>query len=173
MEHIGVDIGDLARYYGIMDYVRTITTDTWYGLPREKMRHVYCASDVQITTTQGEGLGLTTLESMACGRPDIVPTWAALGEWADGAVQIPCSSTVIGPPYVNVLGGVVDKEPFVEALNRLYSDPRFYAQQQKAALACASRSEFDWEVIGAQFLGALEGVLAPLGVEQGEPSWSR
>lgn len=158
----GVDIGDLARYYGITDYVRTITTDTWYGMPREQMRHVYCAADIQITTTQGEGFGLTTLEGMACGIPQIVPEWAALGEWADGAIQIPCSSTAVGPPYVNVLGGVADQEAFVAALQCLYDDPMRYEEQKQSALSCASRSEFHWDVIGQRFLGALYGVLAPL-----------
>jgi D-inositol-3-phosphate glycosyltransferase len=161
----GVDIGDLARYYGITDYVRTVQTDIWFGLPKEMMRHLYCSADVGITTTQGEGLGLTTLESMACGRPNVVPRWSALGEWADGAVQIPCSTTAVGPPYVNVIGGVVDEAPFIEALHKLYSEPKFYAQQCRAALACAAREEFDWDMIGAQFLGALNGVLAELPTE--------
>jgi D-inositol-3-phosphate glycosyltransferase len=158
----GVDIGDLARYYGVTDFVRTITMDTWYGMAKEQMRHVYCSADVQVTTTQGEGLGLTTLEGMACGVPQVVPDWAALGEWADGAVRIPCSSTAVGPPYVNVIGGVVDEEPFVGALQTLYTDPVFYARRREAGLATAARPEFDWGHIGAQFLGALEGLLVPL-----------
>lgn len=43
------------------------------GFPREVLNQVYNAADVCVSTSQGEGWGLTTSESMAAGTPFIGP----------------------------------------------------------------------------------------------------
>ncbi|MFI5224729.1 MAG: glycosyltransferase, partial [Nitrospirales bacterium] len=111
------------------------------------------------STTQGEGFGLTTLESMACGVPQILPDWAALGDWARGAAWlIPCPTTDIGPPYVNVIGGVPDERLFVQAISRMYGDRAARQNNAQAALDRAREERFSWPVIGAAYLQALECV---------------
>lgn len=158
----GVDVRQLMRHYGVMDRLLLMEPPTFYGLGESEMRDTYNCFDVQISTTQGEGFGLTTLEGMACGVPQIVPEWAALGEWCkDAAWMVPCTSTAIGPPYVNVIGGVADEARFIAALDALYRNKGTRMNNSKAALERASKSQFRWEAIGAEFAKVLDDVLNP------------
>jgi glycosyltransferase involved in cell wall biosynthesis len=43
------------------------------GVPTAVLRQLYCCSDAVISSSQGEGFGLTTIEAMACGVPFIGP----------------------------------------------------------------------------------------------------
>ena len=87
----GWDILQLADYWGIQDQVLLpMPPLPPEGVPEALMPCVYSALDVQISTTQGEGFGLTTLEGMACGTPQIVPHFAALAEWPGDARGIAC-----------------------------------------------------------------------------------
>jgi glycosyltransferase involved in cell wall biosynthesis len=43
------------------------------GVPVGVLRQLYCCSDVVISSSQGEGFGLTTIEAMACGVPFVGP----------------------------------------------------------------------------------------------------
>lgn len=132
------------------------------------MRDTYNCFDVQVSTTQGEGFGLTTLEGMACGVPQIVPDWAALGDWGKrGAWMVPCTTTVVGSPYVNVIGGVPDEKMFITALQKLYIDTRARKNNAQAALECAQQPCFQWSDVGDAWVRTLDGLLQP--VHEAEP----
>lgn len=157
---MGVDVVALMKYYGATEQLMLVEPATWYGLPDSAMRDTYNLFDVQISTTQGEGFGLTTFEGMACGTPQIVPDWSALGELCKGAAWlIPCTSTAIGPPYVNVIGGVADQRLFMQALDALYRSKNYREVNSKAALERATESCYDWKFIGERWIEAL----APIG----------
>lgn len=159
---MGYDVAQLAHYYGIADRVALAKSDTHYGIAESGLAGIYNCLDLNISTTQGEGMGLTTLEAMACGVPCILPDWAAYGDWArQGAWLVPCSTTAVGPPYVNVIGGVPDQGKFVTALHALYTNADGREQNARAALELAQEPRFRWETIGQQYLDVLDGVLYP------------
>src|SRR4030042_4693883 len=110
---MGYDVRQLMRYYGFTkEDKRLILAEPHigHGVEEEMLPSVYSSFDVQLTTTQGEGWGLTTMEGMACGVPQIVPDWSALGEWArEAALLVPCSTHAVTPNGVNVVGGAPDK----------------------------------------------------------------
>jgi D-inositol-3-phosphate glycosyltransferase len=161
----GVDVKQLTVYYGIADRIMLVQPPTWYGAPDEHMRNTYNAFDVQVTTTQGEGFGLTTFEGMACGVPQIVPDWSALGDLCkDAAWMVPCTSTAIGPPYVNVIGGVPDQAKFTQALDSLYRNAHYRERNSKAAIERANEHRFRWAHIGQAFTDAVTTQLALQGV---------
>jgi D-inositol-3-phosphate glycosyltransferase len=167
---VGVDVVRLAKYYGILEYIALMEPPTFYGITEAEMRDTYNCFDVQITTTQGEGFGFTTFEGMACGVPQIVPDWSALGELCkDAALMIPCTSTCVGSPFVNVIGGVADEEQFVEALDLLYRDHVTRARVASQGLARVHEERFRWSVIGQAWLQVLEKLLTPL--EKAEAVW--
>lgn len=156
----GWDVEQLCEYYGVKD--RLIKTSTnlelGVGVSEQTLRHIYLAQDVTMTTTLGEGFGLTTLESMGCGVPNLVPDWSALGDWADAAVRIPCTGVSHTPNDVNVQGGVMDEEAAIAALDRLYSDPVHRASVAAASRELADRPRYRWDAIAADFGALLDAV---------------
>lgn len=157
----GVDVEKLATYYGVLDQLILVRPATWYGETEEELALTYNRFDVAISTTQGEGWGLPALEAMACGVPCILPDYAALGEWAkDAAVLVPCTSTAIGPPYVNVIGGIPDEAAFIAALDNLYLNPDVRATHAHRGLALACSDRFRWSTIGRQWVDLLAQIPA-------------
>lgn len=148
----------LAKYYGVLSRLALMEPPTWYGLSENAMRDTYNCFDVQVSTTQGEGFGLTTFEGMACGVTQIVPNWSALGELCrDVAYLVPCSSTAIGPPYVNVIGGVADEAAFIQALHHAYTDTEF--RNARAVAGLQHVKKFNWEHIGKLWTQAVQSVV--------------
>lgn len=156
----GIDVRGLAKYYGVLHRLALVEPPTFYGISEDAMRDTYNSFDVQISTTQGEGFGLTTFEGMACGVPQIVPDWAALGDLCKGAARlIPCTSTAIGPPYLNVIGGVADEEEFIQALDSMYQSKTLRESFSADGLVRASEERFRWANIGRAFTDAVADVL--------------
>ena len=149
---MGVDVKRLAMSYDIIQRLILVEPPTFYGATEDSMRDTYNCFDVQISTTQGEGFGLTTFEGMACGVPQIVPDWSALGELCQGAARlVPCTSTAIGPPYVNVLGGVADQAAFIKEMDALYVDDGLRAHTATLGFNRALEDRFRWENIGEAY----------------------
>lgn len=156
----GTDVHQLASYYGIVDRLALVEPPVWYGASEQNMAETYNCFDVNASTTQGEGFGLTTLEAMACGVPCIVPDWSGLGSWArDAALFVPCPTTAIGPPYVNVIGGVADEEAFVDALDLMYRDKKAREMFSKLSLRLSNAQRFQWRDVGQQYLNVMSNVL--------------
>jgi len=168
----GYDCQQLARYYGVEERLILRVPPVRVGPSDHVVAQSYAAFDVQMTTTQGEGWGLTTMEGMACGIPQIVPDWSALGEWTDdAAVKVPCLTTAVTPDTINVVGGIADKAIYVKALDRLYRSQ--WARRELAARGqrLVAQPQFRWAACGLRFADALEQALAeipePVPVEVG------
>lgn len=160
----GYDCQDLARYYGILDNVIFVESRLNKGPNDYQMRDIYRAADLGISTTQGEGWGLTTMEGFACGLPAILPDWSALGEWArPGAWMVPCTSTSVTVRN-SVIGGVIDEKQCIEALQVLYADQVYRRRLASDARALAAEPSFRWKAIGAMFNTALETAVPRLKV---------
>lgn len=155
---VGWDLAHLSDYYGVAD--RVLYPTRIEGTTDEAMRSVYCALDVQLTTTLGEGWGLTQLEGVACGIPQIAPQWSALGEWLTrGAVLVPCSDTVAmsgpGPSAHNGIGGVVDVSAVVCELDALYRHAHRRVVLGREAAMLAQQPEYRWSDVAEKIDAAL------------------
>ena len=64
------------------------------GFTREQLAALYTAADVTLTTSYGEGFGIATIESQACGTPTITSSFAASQDLAG-----PDSYLVAGQPF--------------------------------------------------------------------------
>lgn len=157
----GWDIIQLAQYYGMDDSRLVITSPNitaGRGIPREMMKYMYSSHDVHISTTLGEGFGLTQAESMACGVPQIVPEWSALNEWCrfdDGSpavLFVPCTTTLANTGGINTIGGVADEAVFVKNLNDLYNNEQLRKDFGKAAFNLITQPKFNWDSISKEFL---------------------
>lgn len=158
----GYDIVQLAKYYKVEKNVIFIQPEIGPGDPEERLVNTYRAFDVQVSTTQGEGWGLTTMEGMACGVPQIAPDWSALGEWARGAAAlVPCSTTSVTPNNINVIGGVADEDAWVDALQRVHTELTHRETLVRRGLDLVARPEYRWRAIGEAFRDAVDEVLYP------------
>lgn len=81
----GVDLGKIAADLGITEKVRF---DDFFFDDSFMADAFYRPADVFVTTTSGEGFGLTLCEAMACGTPVIYPDTPVLPEViGDGGVK--------------------------------------------------------------------------------------
>jgi D-inositol-3-phosphate glycosyltransferase len=157
----GYDVRQLARYYGLAGKMIILEPEIGPGVEEKDLLDSYDAFDVHVSTTQGEGWGLCTMESMACGTPQIVPDWSAFGEWIpdDAAIKVPCSEICVTPNTINAIGGVADRQAFLKALDALYGDTGLQDKYSMAGLELVQQPQFRWENIGKEFARVLEGVV--------------
>jgi D-inositol-3-phosphate glycosyltransferase len=155
------DLRQLANYYGISNRIMTPTIEKIHGVTEDLMCRVYNIFDVMLSTSQGEGFGLPVFEGMACGIPQIVGDWSALGELTeDAAMKIWCSSTAVTPHGPNVIGGIPDRELCVHALDQMYRDYETRKMCRERGLRLVQQDRYRWENIGNTFLAAVENALA-------------
>jgi D-inositol-3-phosphate glycosyltransferase len=147
----GWDLRRVAAFYGVADrLILTGAEDIRDLQDVQRLQLIYNCLDVQMTTTLGEGWGLTTMEGMACGIPQIVPDSSALGEWATPAVKIPCSRTLFHPE-INTVGALVDEAPFVAALQTLHQSKTTRSRLAAQGLTHVRGAAFRWEDVARQF----------------------
>jgi glycosyltransferase involved in cell wall biosynthesis len=159
----GWDINQLAKYYGIASHLIYAEPDVFVGVPESALAAAYATFDCQITTTQGEGFGLTTLEGMACGVPQIVPDWSALGEIVeDAALRVPCTSTAATPQMINAIGGIADEVEFVACLERMYAEPALRDQLRARGIQLAAQECYRWPRIGQQYASIIDQSMNPI-----------
>lgn len=151
----GWDVLQLAEYLGIND--RLIITapniTAANGLPLELMPFIYGVADVGLSTTMGEGWGLTTHERMAMKIPMIVPQYSALGEWAKGGVHYVKIADI---PYYNIRGlntrgGIADMEDTIQALETMYVNKEYRALIAEKGYKLATSKQFEWRNIAQDF----------------------
>lgn len=156
------DIRAMVKYHGITNRVILAEPEQGFGIDEAAMPLVYSAFDVCLTTTQGEGWGLTTMEAMACGTPCIVPDWSALGEWCEkAAMKIPCTSTALSAPLngaAYTVGGIMDAKAAVLGLNFMYRDAELRREYVRRGLELTARTEYQWGAVGQAFCEVVEAV---------------
>lgn len=165
----GWDVEAMAADLGIHDRLqlssRYITVRR--GVPADHLRVIYSACDLKLSTTSGEGWGLTTMEAMACGLPCIVPDFAALGEWAEGAawcVPAPITLRHCGEfegHGINHAGKVPEVGAVVHALETLYQDRNARDNLAARGLTLVDNPRYAWANITTAFDAVLREACAP------------
>lgn len=110
------------------------------GFTKEQLAAVYTAADIALTTSYGEGFGIATIESQACGTPTITSGFAASTDLAG-----PDSFLVNGQPLwdeaqsawysVPIVGSIV------EALELAYKAKT--GEKSKASIEFAKQFDFE------------------------------
>jgi D-inositol-3-phosphate glycosyltransferase len=162
LHDMGWDILQLAQHYGIEErlIITSPNLSAVAGVRREQLPFIYSSFDVHAMTTMGEGWGLPVLESMACGVPQIVPEWSALAEWPKGGVHyVPCTSVFANTGGLNTVGGIADKQLYIEAFERMYTDHTYRQEMADNALAKARSPEFSWPNVSLRFHTVLKSLV--------------
>lgn len=157
---IGWNLAQLAKYYGISSRLILSEPSVGQGVTEEELAWTYAMFDVLLSTSQGEGMGLTTLEAMACGVPNVGADWAAYADWAkDAMILVPCSATAASPA-INTIGGVMDREATIQALHALYANHELRQQFAELGIERAASPQFDWKEIGQAYVDVIDVALA-------------
>jgi len=77
---MGYDQPNLADIFGVSEHVIFTDFDWQKYIPTTDIAELYQMSDFRVSMSAGEGFGLPTAESMACGCPNIVPDHTAFTE---------------------------------------------------------------------------------------------
>jgi D-inositol-3-phosphate glycosyltransferase len=96
--------------------------NTLRGWPRADLVALYNAADVFVTTSMGEGFGLTIAEAMACGVPVVAQDCSAISELVEDAGILVKPGGVVTAPAGHDLRTARVSE-FTVALETLYGAP--------------------------------------------------
>lgn len=147
----GWELLDLAAYLGIERYIiltgiaNVKNYDKMSSL--ERLRNIYCALDVHVSTSLGEGWGLTAMEAMACDVLNVLPRHSAFGEWAEGGALFYAAPTIsVHTGGLNTFGHVPDVDDLAMTLRNVY-----YAQSGGHGLGLVSQPQYRWSNVGATF----------------------
>jgi glycosyltransferase involved in cell wall biosynthesis len=124
------------------------------GVSQEILRRLYCCSDVVISTSRGEGWGLSCTEAMACGVPVVMPRHTSFPEIVspgeERGLLADCNEIDVNTLDNERVRPVVSIEHLVEQVQRVYENPK--AAQERAAAALDWVQEYcDWDKIAAQW----------------------
>jgi D-inositol-3-phosphate glycosyltransferase len=151
-EDTGWNVLILAKRYGIFD--RLIMTQADNSRPAfsdEQLNLLYNACDVGINTATGEGWGMPSFEHAATRAAQIVPCHTSLADlWNDAAEFIDPVMTLTYPGNLTH-AHIVTPEGVAAALQRLYEDREHRETLADAAYRNATRPEFNWNTIAAQW----------------------
>jgi glycosyltransferase involved in cell wall biosynthesis len=135
--------------------------DTWVGLDASELVALYNAADLYVTTTGGEGFGLTIAEALACEVPVVSSDWAAESEViGPGGIMVPPLADKYGETvrFHSEFGmdwAVPDPRGFIEPVLSLLSKPSRRRQMGAEGRKHVVRS-FNWDTATQQFLALLE-----------------
>ena len=167
----GWDLPEVIKAYGL-----SITEDVIFpenfgpnqGYPRQVVNMIYNISDCIISTTLGEGWGLSWTEAMATKTPVIMPANTALVEnitedrgWLAKCGSNPSLFTVV-PNDNEVVRPLVDVEDMVKQMLDVYNNPEEVKRRTENAYNWVT-TKMDWNAsIVPQWLEVFDSAYADL-----------
>lgn len=122
--------------------------DTYENWPIEYLAALLNAADVFLSTSQGEGFGLTIAEALACGTPVIAQDCSSITEVVGpGGILIPPGFPITHSGGQDMF--VPDAPAFSEAIEHLYLNEGFRKRYGKAAVEHVTQT-FNWDVEAAK-----------------------
>lgn len=115
------DIPQIADYCGVRN--RVIATTGGQRLQEGYLPSLYSALDCMIHTGEGESWGLTALEGMSCGVPQIAVKCGGMPSWAgEGGVYWIDPSVYSFTERIGTKRWIASEKDFVEGMQDMYSN---------------------------------------------------
>ncbi len=175
-ERFGAVLRDYARHLGVAGQVRIMTEGAEFAPWKEKL---YAAANVFVSPVDNiqESFGLTPVEAMACGVPQVVSDWSGYREtvvhgetgflmptcWAPCQDELSRTGLWTETSYDHLAlaeSVVVDLEALVTFVQRLIDEPAL-----AEAMACASRRRAEQEYSWSTVIGRYESLWSELSAE--------
>lgn len=152
----GGNLWDLVDRYGLKDQVQfSAGLDTFEGYSTLALNAFYNMADVFLTTSLGEGHGLTAHEALACGLPVVAQEFSALKDVVGpGGIVVPSERLFTSARGVDL--SYPDWRAMVAALNELYDKPYLRETLGRRGRDHAMLPLYDWDNIASAFIEHLE-----------------
>ena len=158
MQH-GVNLGVLWSRFPEVDMARVKTPDLYsrfIGWPTQDMNGLMNAFDIFVSTSRGEGCGLSNLQSIACGVPVVAQNVSAIPEYVGpGGVLIEPLDRLITVPAGHDTW-LADIDAFSREIEHLYE-----ARGVVRKLGEAGREHargFSWDIAASKFHSYITGL---------------
>jgi len=155
----GVDLNTLYTREPRIDRSRFFGPDfhnTFQGWPQQDLNALVNAADLVVSTSRGEGFGLTLAEALACGVPVIAQNISAIPEVVGpGGILIEPQRLITVPSGQDLW--LADIEAFSDAIEQLYSSSGARRKLGEAGVEHV-RSSFQWDYAAARFHEFLTGL---------------
>jgi glycosyltransferase involved in cell wall biosynthesis len=124
-------------------------TDSWIGWSQQDLNALYNAADLFVSTSRGEGYGLTLVEALACGVPVIAQNVSAIPEVVGPGGMLLEPQRLITVPSGEDLW-LADIDAFSDAIEYLYSHPERRQELSEAGVRHV-HDLFSWDEATKQF----------------------
>lgn len=146
---LGWNLSELAQRFDLVD--RIGCSSFAQDITPQKVAMLMNASDVHLLLTHREGFGLPIVETMACGKPNIVTGYSSCVELIEKggghAVKITDFNTNNFHSAVDAMADIADA---ARALRRAFTDKFWYARQRQKGLDFTAG--IDWDKITMQWV---------------------
>jgi glycosyltransferase involved in cell wall biosynthesis len=137
---------DLARKYNVLDSVVLSYPEYPFGISDHAVNQLYNYFDINATASGAEGFGLTHLESMAIGIPQVAPNFGSfpelLGENERGLLASVAATQLAENGTTQCLVGI---ESLADKMEALYLDANLRNKLGDAGMQWAQ--QFTWEKV--------------------------
>jgi glycosyltransferase involved in cell wall biosynthesis len=147
----GVDIESLISREPTIDRKRWFLPgfqDSWIGWPQGDLNGLYNAADLFVSTSRGEGYGLTLAEAVSCGVPVIAQNVSAIPEVVGPAGMLIEPQRLITVPSGEDIW-LADIDAFTDAIEHLYMDED--ARRALGESGPKHVQNFSWDVAAEKF----------------------
>lgn len=152
----GVNIPTLLSRYDLEDgqVAETGLSISFHNWSQDRLVALYNAADIFVSTSRGEGFGLTIAESLACGVPVIAQNVSAIPEVVGpGGVLIEPDRKITVPAGQDLW--LADIDAFTEAVDRLYTNEVWRTELGLAGRKHVTES-FSWDTAVERFHDFIE-----------------
>lgn len=140
----GWDLQWLAAYYDVNDrIILDKNLKPGVGVPDSILNAIVNTYDCHLVPTNSEGWGLSILETMACGIPNVISDYSAHGDWASSAAMKINIIAKIHEPITNHIKGIIDVEHAAELIGLLYNNYDIQKEYRKKSFELAHKLQWN------------------------------
>lgn len=156
-DNLGNDLIWLATYYGVADRcIFDKKLKPGLGCTTEVLNEIINSYDAHMVLTNSEGWGLSILETMSCGVPNVITDYSAHGDWAkDAGLKVKIAAR-IHEPKTDHIKGIADINHAAKQVSLLYNSTKMHKKYSKKSLDLASKLE--WKKVCEQWNTLFNGL---------------
>ena len=150
------NILELADSLGIRQKILMGSTG---AISEKKLSLLYNACEVGMTTSMGEGWGLTNFEHAATGAAQIIPSHTALKEIWEGAAEMLNPKDKFFSYFSPFEMQMISPKDAADAMDRLYKDRDYLNQMSIKAYKRVTQPQYMWSNIAKRWAEVFQEVL--------------